>query len=167
LQVTYGFSGAQAFYSREEYVRILKSNRFVHHDVRYGLPFFDGTADHIYASHFLEHLFFDEAKHFLKETYRVLKQGGLIRIAIPDLEFAFFLYQRGQREQALGYFFSTSKIGALSRHQYMYDFALISQLLREVGFQSITRRSFREGRTPDLDLLDNRPEETLFVEALR
>jgi predicted SAM-dependent methyltransferase len=101
----------------------------------------------------------------LKEAYRVLKGGGIIRTCVPDLEYVISLYQKGNKEQALQYFFTTSKSGYLSHHQYMYDFDLLSQILEEAGFIKIERLSYRQGKTPDIAILDNRPEETLYVEA--
>jgi len=38
-------------------------------------------------------------------------------------------------------------------------------LLEKAGFAQIERMTFREGNVPDIDILDNRPDETLFVEA--
>jgi len=55
------------------------------HDVRKGLPFEDNSLDAIYASHFLEHLYFVEAQRLLKECYRVLRPGGVMRMVVPDL----------------------------------------------------------------------------------
>ena len=55
-------------------------------DIAKGLPFRDGTFDAVYHSHVLEHLRKDEALPFLQECRRVLKSGGIIRIAVPDLE---------------------------------------------------------------------------------
>ena len=50
-------------------------------------------------------------------------------------------------------------------HLYMYDFDSIAKLLSECGFKVINLCRFREGVTPDIDKLDNRPDESLFVEA--
>ena len=35
------------------------------------------------------------------------------------------------------------------------------------GFRKIERKGFREGETPDIARLDNRPEERLYVEAVK
>lgn len=51
-----------------------------------GLPFDNDSFDVVYSSHFLEHLSPEQAKFFLRECYRVLKPGGIIRIVVPDLE---------------------------------------------------------------------------------
>jgi predicted SAM-dependent methyltransferase len=58
----------------------------VQHDLRQGLPFADGACDAVYHSHVLEHLRPEEAQQLLAECHRVLKPGGTLRIAVPDLE---------------------------------------------------------------------------------
>lgn len=52
------------------------------------LPYPDGSVDEIRASHILEHFTFAESQAALKEWARVLKPGGRIRLAVPDLEAA-------------------------------------------------------------------------------
>ncbi|HVU38615.1 MAG TPA: methyltransferase domain-containing protein [Opitutales bacterium] len=56
------------------------------HDLRAGIPLPDNSCDAVYHSHILEHMRRDEALPFLRECRRVLKPGGVIRIATPDLE---------------------------------------------------------------------------------
>ena len=56
------------------------------HDVRHGLPFANDYFDVVYHSNFLEHLPRQAALPFLQECHRVTKRGGIIRIAVPDLE---------------------------------------------------------------------------------
>ena len=55
-------------------------------DVQQGLPFEDGQVDACYASHVLEHLTREQADMLLRESLRVLRPGGIVRIAVPDLE---------------------------------------------------------------------------------
>jgi len=55
-------------------------------DAGKGLPFEDGQAEVCYASHVLEHFTSDQAKGLLQECRRVLRPGGVIRLAVPDLE---------------------------------------------------------------------------------
>lgn len=56
------------------------------HDLRQGIPLEDNSCDVIYHSHVLEHLRRAEAFEFLRDCCRVLKPGGILRVAIPDLE---------------------------------------------------------------------------------
>jgi len=51
-----------------------------------GLPFEDNSMDVVYSSHFLEHLSQEQADFVLKESQRVLKKDGIIRIVVPDLD---------------------------------------------------------------------------------
>ena len=53
----------------------------------------------------------------------------------------------------------------LARHKFMYDFELLCNALQASGFKDVTRYRYRQGAVPDVELLDNRAEETLFVEA--
>ena len=84
----YRLSGANRYYSQDEYCRLLGQHRFIHHDLSYGIPVHDNTADFVYSSHFLEHLFRNDVENLLKDSFRVLKSGGVVRICVHDLEFA-------------------------------------------------------------------------------
>lgn len=44
----------------------------------------DNSTQLIYFSHVLEHLEQDKGEHLIKEFYRILKPGGILRISIPD-----------------------------------------------------------------------------------
>lgn len=55
-------------------------------DLRKHLPFEDNFFDIVYSSHVLEHLPRSIASSFVGECFRVLKEGGIIRIVVPDLE---------------------------------------------------------------------------------
>jgi hypothetical protein len=50
------------------------------------LKYADNSVDEIRASHILEHFTFTDAQAALKEWTRVLKPGGKIRLAVPDLD---------------------------------------------------------------------------------
>lgn len=56
------------------------------HDLRKRLPVPDGTFDAVYSSHVLEHLTEEDGLRLLHEICRVLKPGGVCRVAVPDLE---------------------------------------------------------------------------------
>src|SRR5438105_15728001 len=49
------------------------------------IPCAAGTAAAVYSSHMIEHLDRAEARAFLAEVKRVLRPGGVIRVAAPDL----------------------------------------------------------------------------------
>lgn len=56
------------------------------HDLREGIPFSDSSFDVVYHSHLLEHFPRQAAGKLLRECHRVLKPGGIVRVAVPDLE---------------------------------------------------------------------------------
>jgi predicted SAM-dependent methyltransferase len=55
-------------------------------DVSDGIPFADDHFDAVYHSHMIEHIRVQDVQRFLVECRRVLKPGGILRIATPDLE---------------------------------------------------------------------------------
>lgn len=56
------------------------------HNFLEGIPLPDDSYDVVYHSHVLEHLPRENAAAFIKECFRVLKKGGVIRVVVPDLE---------------------------------------------------------------------------------
>jgi predicted SAM-dependent methyltransferase len=58
----------------------------ISHNLIKGIPFNDNTFDLVYHSHVLEHFTKKAGQDFINECLRVLKPGGIIRIAVPDLE---------------------------------------------------------------------------------
>lgn len=56
-------------------------------------PFPDESVDFIFAEQFIEHGDFEEGLLCLRECYRVLKNGGNIRLSTPDLEALCSLYE--------------------------------------------------------------------------
>jgi hypothetical protein len=112
----------------------------------------------------------------------------LIRLIIPDLELLArnyikeiediqnnrekwdylpserFLDGLGMGEKAkTSFVFVITKL--YSKHKWMYDQLSLTALLKSCGFVDIHERSYKEGECPDIDFLDNRPEESLFVET--
>jgi SAM-dependent methyltransferase len=164
--VAYRYSGSNALFDLDEYRRRLNSHRFVHHDLAYGVPFIDASVDFVYSSHLLEHLTQSAGLHLLRDCCRVLRPGGVIRVCVPDLEKAVQFYLRGERKRFLAYFFNDGT-RRRSRHSFMYDFELLREALSSANFVEVVRCGFQTGRTPDLVELDNRSDETLYVEAVR
>lgn len=143
--------------------------REVHYlDVRRRFPLDDGTVEAVFASHFLEHLFADQAAFCVAEIHRVLKPGGICRISVPDLDQMVAEYDPGSPESFLKRIFEVSDRRLLKNaHHWHYNARSLTGLLRGAGFRESYRCEYRSGRCPDVLLLDNRPEETLFVEGVK
>jgi predicted SAM-dependent methyltransferase len=61
-------------------------------DAGANFPIESDTFDFIYSEHLFEHLKVEEQLNMLEESFRILKKGGLMRIATPSLDFLFNLY---------------------------------------------------------------------------
>jgi len=167
IQIAYSLTGARKSFTKQDYVNILYENNFIHYDLRFGLPFHENMATHIYTSHFLEHLYPNEAELLLKDAYKVLKKGGVIRISVPDLEYAISLYPQEKKDMLNKYFFINNVNNTFSNHKFMYDYDSLSEILYSIGFQKVERSKFCSGDFPNIDTLDNRGTDSLFIEAFR
>lgn len=146
-------------------------------DLREGLPFPDGAARLLYNEHVIEHITVDEARRCLKDWFRVLEPGGVLRIATPDLAYVVERYQHDWRDQAWlrlpEYAFIQTRAEMMNvafrwwDHQYLYDGEELERRVREVGFQTVRRCAFGESTVPELAGLETRPDSKLIMEAVR
>jgi predicted SAM-dependent methyltransferase len=67
-------------------------------DLKKGIPYPDSYFDVVYHSNLLEHFSKNEAFLLLKDCYRVLIPGGIIRIATPNLEEIVKIYLKSLEE---------------------------------------------------------------------
>ncbi|MDB6139500.1 MAG: hypothetical protein JWO94_2572 [Verrucomicrobiaceae bacterium] len=124
-------------------------------------PFHDGSVDVVYGSHVFEHLSMSKARHFLRETVRVLKPSGMVRLVVPDLFLAAKAYvadfENGTAKAAEGFLFvlnlhlennyppakSTPYLLAHRaqdwphQHKYMYDAPTLQALMEEHGIREV------------------------------
>jgi predicted SAM-dependent methyltransferase len=143
------------------------------YDLKKKLPHADGSIDFVYSSHFLEHLPVQLARQLMKEVFRVLRPGGVARIVVPDLAFGARQYLNAIQENpnaadaatAFLEWLQLARTGVRDSHYWMYDAHSLSAMLEEIGFTSVVVCQYRIGRVPDCDILDNRPEDSLHLEA--
>jgi predicted SAM-dependent methyltransferase len=122
-------------------------------------------VDVVFSSHFLEHLNKTDGINFLKEIYRSLKKEGMVRILVPDLEVAIKRFNDGDINKTQDLFFYTSENCDFSAHKYNYTFETLNEILKDIGFSNIIKRSYQEGDCPDIEYLDVYPDHSLYVEA--
>lgn len=128
-------------------------------------PFPDATFEHIFSEHVFEHLTYPQAMNMLKESYRVLKPGGVIRIATPDLRFLLGLYQDPEKPLHKRYIEFTAKNGELPPtavyvinrfhtawgHQIIYDKETLASLLEQTGFRDVCECEVSQSNHPALN----------------
>jgi predicted SAM-dependent methyltransferase len=130
-------------------------------------PYPSDTFDNIFSCHMLEHLYRDDAVSCVREVYRVLKRGGVFRLIVPDLDLLVRRYDDKHPELMLQKIYENTQKRDKNRHHWMYTAASLSRLLGSAGFSTVERCAYRQGRCPDLELLDSRPDESLFMEAVK
>jgi predicted SAM-dependent methyltransferase len=143
------------------------------HDLRKRLPFDDSSIDYVYTSHALEHLSVDDARRLMVDIYRVLKSGGVVRIVVPDLALGARRYLGALQvdasdSQAAARFLNwmqLNKPGSRDPHLWMYDAPSLAAALTTAGFYKVIVCEYKHGRVPDCDILDNRPNDSLHIEA--
>jgi predicted SAM-dependent methyltransferase len=110
------------------------------------LPYQDGTVDVIYASHVIEYFNRDEIKRVLAEWHRVLRPGGVLRIAVPDFLKLMWVYQDTKDlNKILGPLFGKMPMGNETiYHKTVYDFNSLKELLETLGFYNIIHYNWKE-----------------------
>lgn len=164
-KLLYKLAGSSAYYTFKEFNYVIKKCGLRFYDLRQGVPFHDESVDVIYTSHLLEHLNKKDGENFIKECYRALKKGGLIRISVPDLDIAFKTYKEGKVKEMLDLFFYTSDTYDFHMHKYNYNFQTLKKLLEEANFIRAKKQSYQKGECPNIDFLDLYPDHSLYVEA--
>ena len=129
-----------------------------------GLPFADGSADFVFVSHLLEHLYFPrDVQPFLAELRRVLAPGGIVRIVVPDIGKCIEAYVNNDREffasrretwpwwpsnpTRLEDFLAYAGAGPepaflFESHKYGYDFETLQRVLNEAGFAAVVESGY-------------------------
>lgn len=117
------------------------------------LPFPDGSVDHILCSHFLEHVYPEEARILVQNYHKILKPGGTLHVIVPDLAARAkeYIGNLGKQDTADRFLNSTilssqkrPKISVRLRefmggfghkHHWMYDEASMVYMLKEASFE--------------------------------
>ena len=143
----------------------------IRHDVRKRLPLGESSFDAVYHSHFLEHLSPRRARSFTAECRRVLKEGGIIRVVVPDWAYYARIYcsaanvsaKQEAIHQAIHQFmdheeddssplrvrladklFRMTSVGNGYKHRWMYDGDTLKAFLVDNGFKDPHMARFDE-----------------------
>jgi predicted SAM-dependent methyltransferase len=112
------------------------------HDLTKPLPHPDNSVDLIFSEHFIEHITREQAVGLLKESYRVLKPGGKIRITTPDLRIITKDYLDRKIDRWKGGWEPATPAQMMNYgltswgHQFTYDKEELAMAFREAGFKA-------------------------------
>ena len=103
------------------------------------------SIDEIYASHVLDHLSRNNKLDLaLHEWHRVLKPGGILRIAVSDFEMVAKMYNEGlDLERLWGHIVGGHK-SEYDKHGCVFDFALLKKYLEKHNFTDIERYRWQD-----------------------
>ncbi len=104
----------------------------------------NNSVDLIYCCHVLEHAKIKEAEQALKRWNEILKPGGVLRIAVPDLEAVFKYYSTTRNLRELKSFLHGSQKHPYDIHYSGWDFKTIKEDLEASGYTNIRRYDWRD-----------------------
>jgi predicted SAM-dependent methyltransferase len=131
-------------------------------------PLADMSFDYVSCEHMIEHVSVAEAHHMLGECLRVLRPGGRIRIATPDLTRIIAIYDdplSDLERHYIDWVMTTLKPGVRGGnprcyvinemfsaygHRFIYDQETLSAILAEAGFVAVARWQPGESDDPEL-----------------
>jgi predicted SAM-dependent methyltransferase len=158
-------------------------------------PFDDRTFDYVFSEHQIEHIPEAAARAMVRECFRVLRPGGRVRVATPDLAAILGLYDHPLDETERHYVewvMARFRPGIQSgnrrcyvinhmfkghKHQFIYDYETLAALLTDAGFAEVVQWNAGQSGDPVLRGIESHGQaigdervnsfETLVVEAIR
>ena len=125
------------------------------------------------------------AQEIVSEVYRVLQPGGITRFGVQDLESIsrkyvekdvdfFFQKLSNGRDRFEGptigdkyaaWFYGYMTAGGVCR--YFYDYDSLAYLFATAGFSVVEKKPYMVSRLDHIALIDNRPDQMFFLEAVK
>jgi predicted SAM-dependent methyltransferase len=164
-------------------------------DASQALPLDDTSFDYVFSEHQIEHIPEPDARAMVREFFRILRPGGRVRIATPDLAAIIGLYRnplddlrRHYVDWVMANFLPNVESGnrrcyvvnqmfTAHKHRFIYDEETLAAILADAGFRDIQRYEPGESGDPALRgveahgraIGDERVNrfETLVLEAVR
>jgi len=165
IQIGAGPTKAGDWLTTDILAKLRRSTIYLDATEPYPIP--TGAIDYVFSEHMIEHISYLQGKKMLAECARVLKPGGKIRLATPDLSCLLRLMQPTIDDAACAYIAWASgeflepgtpieAIHVLNNqfrnygHQFLYHEACLRELLAAAGFTNIERLPMGESTDPHL-----------------
>ena len=166
--------------AQDKFISFAKNANILWADGIKRIPENDSSVDVIYSCHMIEHLEKLDVASFFKEARRILKSGGIIRLAVPNIKYQVDNYLKdGDADKFIESTYLTRKkpktiiakikylIIGDRNHQWMYDGKSLCKLLSSAGFYEpcILEPSLTTIPDPGMLNLKERLSESVYVEA--
>jgi SAM-dependent methyltransferase len=166
-------------------VDIAKGADLVMDLAKHDLPFPPNSVRYIVCMSAINYFSRSRASKLIRQCFEILEPGGVARFGVQDLEMLARLYL--QKDTS---FFSQKLLNGKDRFeghtlgdkfvawfygyvaggypcQYFYDYDSLAFLFKQAGFTLIERKPYRVSRLDHVELIDNRPEQMFFLEAIK
>lgn len=144
-----------------------KENHVVYLDATTSFPIPDNSFDYVFTEHMIEHIAYEDADFMISECSRILKPGGKIRIATPDIMTLVKILQEHDSEDHSAYvehYFSrffgedipkdpihvVNKLFYGFHHRFIHGESTLRYLLEKNSFDQVHR--FEVGKSDDPEL---------------
>lgn len=150
------------------------------------LPFHNNSIDTVVCTSVINYFTRKRGEEIIKEAYRVLKPGGIARFSTQDLELiaskyinkdTSFFFQKlpngkdrfvgetiGDKFNSWFYGYEVAKGKGV---KYFYDFETLALIFKKAGFSKIENKKYLDSKIKNIELIDNRPDQMFFLEAIK
>jgi len=162
-----------------------RTDEVLQFDATKTFPLPDNHFDFVYSEHMIEHIPYAAGMSMVAECFRVLRPGGRLRLATPDLQFLLDLKTDKPSELQQRYIdwscntflpevtkpSAAFAINAFVRnwgHTFIYDKETLAETLAGAGFTDVVHHKINESSNPelaDLESGDRMPDGFLELES--
>jgi predicted SAM-dependent methyltransferase len=152
---------------------------------KYDLPFKSNSLSVVICISAINYFKRARAEEIVGEVHRVLKVGGVARFGVQDMESIARRYVEKDREfffqklpngkerfegATLGDKFAAWFYGYAIKGvpcQYFYDYESLAHMFKTAGFSVVERKAFQDSSLENIHMMDNRPDQMFFLEAVK
>ena len=112
-------------------------------------PYEDGTVDGVVSMGVLQQLHWRDLIKAFKESYRVLRDGGIMRMGVTAIEMG----------KPVDYILGWNNVN-------MFSYSLLEEILtKHIGFKHCWNKKYKDSNMKELTKVDNQPEQLIYVEV--